>query len=349
MTAISTSANPDQDLKATIARIADGAILSADEAEAAFDVIMSGNATPAQIGAFLVGLRVRGETVDEIAAAAKVMRAKATKVDAPAGAMDTCGTGGDGAGTYNISTAVAFVLAAHDIPIAKHGNRALSSKSGTSQVLEALGVNLDVTPEQVSHCVREAGIGFMFAPAHHSAMKHVGPIRVELGIRTIFNLLGPLSNPAGAPYQLLGVFASEWTEPLAHVLNNLGSTAAWVVHGSDGLDELTTTGPSHVSQLKDGKVTNFTITPEDAGLPLAQTSDLVGGDPAHNAAALTKLLDGEKNAYRDIVLLNAAAGLIVAGKASDLKDGAAKAAAAIDNGSAKARLAALVTLSNEGK
>lgn len=340
------SAAPNDGLKSTIARIADGAILSADEAEQAFNVIMSGDATPAQIGAFLVGLRVRGETVEEIAAAAKVMRAKATKVSAPANAMDTCGTGGDGKGTYNISTAVSFVLAAHDIPIAKHGNRALSSKSGTSQVLEALGVNIDVTPEQVSQSVAEAGIGFMYAPAHHGAMKHVGPIRVELGIRTVFNLLGPLSNPASAPYQVLGVFAQEWTNPLANVLKSLGSKSAWVVHGSDGLDELTTTGPSYVSQLKDGVVTDFTITPDDAGLPIADEDSLVGGDPEHNAKALRSVLNGDKGPYRDIVLLNAAAGLIVAGKASDLKDGAQKAAAAIDDGLAMARLDALVNVTN---
>jgi len=336
----------DDGLKATIARIADGAILTAEEAEAAFDVIMSGNATPAQIGAFLVGLRVRGETVDEIAAAAKVMRAKATKVSAPDNAMDTCGTGGDGMGTYNISTAVAFILAANDIPIAKHGNRALSSKSGTSQVLEALGVNIDLTADQVSQCVADAGIGFMYAPAHHGAMKHVGPIRVELGIRTIFNLIGPLSNPASAPYQVMGVFAKQWVNPLANVLKSLGSKSAWVVHGSDGLDELTTTGPSYVSQLKDGTVTDFTITPADAGLPIADPASLVGGDPDHNAAAMTALFDGTPSAYRDIVVLNAAAGLIVAGKAADLKQGADIAAQTIDNGQAKARLAALVAASN---
>jgi len=289
-------------LKPVLAKVADGNTLGADEAEAAFDIIMSGDATDAQIGAFLMALRVRGETVDEITGAVRTMRAKALAVKAPDGAIDVVGTGGDGSGTYNISTAAAIVVAACGVPVAKHGNRALSSKSGAADVLAALGVNLDADMALVERSISEAGIGFLMAPRHHSAMKYVGPARVEMGTRTIFNLLGPLSNPAGVKRQFTGVFARDWIEPLANVLKNLGCEAAWVVHGSDGLDEMTTTGPTYVAELKNGKVKTFEVTPEDAGLPTARPADLKGADAQHNADALTAVLDGAEGAYRDVVL-----------------------------------------------
>ncbi len=335
------------DFKSLIAKVADGHALSSGDAEAAFDAMMSGDATSGQIGAFLMALRVRGETIDEITAGAKIMRSKAVHVPAPANAIDTCGTGGDASGTYNISTAASFAVAACGVPVAKHGNKALSSKSGSAEVLEKLGVKLDISPEQIRRCIDEAGIGFMFAPAHHSAMKHVGPTRAELGTRTIFNLLGPLSNPAGAKFQVVGVFDHKWVEPLAHVLKNLGSTRVWVMHGSDGLDELTTTGPSWVAELKDGNVSTFEVTPDEVGLPRASAADLKGGDPDENTAALRRLLDGETGPYRDIVALNAAASLVVAGKASTLKDGVQIAGDAIASGAAKAALDKLVAVSNE--
>lgn len=334
------------DLKPLIAKVADGKALSREDAEAAFNVMMSGEATPSQIGGFLMGLRIRGETVDEIAGAVSVMRSKMVPVAAPADAIDIVGTGGDNSGSYNISTATALVVAGCGVPVAKHGNRSLSSKSGAADVLMKLGINIDATPEKISECIAKAGIGFMFAPAHHSAMRHVGPTRVELGTRTIFNILGPLSNPAGVKRQMIGVFAHHWVERLAKVLKALGSEKIWVAHGSDGLDELTTTGTSHVSELKDGVIKTFTISPEDAGLPLAEAADLKGGDPDYNAAALRALLDGERNAYRDIVLLNAAASLMVADKADTLKDGATMAADAIDSGAALKRLQTLVSVSN---
>ena len=333
-------------LKPLIGKAADGNALSQAEATEAFDIIMSGNATPAQIGGFLMSLRVRGETVDEITGAATTMRAKALKVKAPVGAMDIVGTGGDGSGSYNISTAAAIVTAACGVPIAKHGNRNLSSKSGASDVLSALGVNLDAGLEQVERAIAEAGIGFLMAPLYHGAMKHVGGPRVELGTRTIFNLLGPLTNPAGVKRQFSGAFSRDWIVPMATVLGNLGSEKAWVVHGSDGLDELTTTGPSFVAELKDGQVTEFEVTPEDAGLPVASPEDLKGGDPQANADALTAVLAGESGAYRDVTLYNTAAALLIADKVGDLKDGVAMAAAAIDDGSAKKTLAKLVELTN---
>lgn len=335
------------DFKSLIAKVADGHALSSGDAEAAFDAMMSGEATSGQIGAFLMALRVRGETVDEITAGAKIMRSKAVQVPAPANAIDTCGTGGDASGTYNISTAASFAVAACGIPVAKHGNKALSSKSGSAEVLEKLGVKLDIGPDQIRRCIDQAGIGFMFAPAHHSAMKHVGPTRAELGTRTIFNLLGPLSNPAGAKFQVVGVFDDKWVEPLAYVLKNLGSTRVWVMHGSDGLDELTTTGPSRVAELKDGNVSTFEVTPEEVGLPRAATADLKGGDPDENTAALRRLLEGESGPYRDIVALNAAASLVVAGKAPTLKDGVQMAGDAIASGAAKSALDKLVAVSNE--
>src|SRR6516164_1115349 len=266
------------DFKGLIAKVAGGKALSRAEAEAAFDVMMSGEATPSQMGGFIMALRVRGETVDEIAGAVSTMRAKMLRVEAPADAIDVVGTGGDAAGTYNISTTTALVVAGAGVPVAKHGNRALSSKSGAADVLAALGVKIDLGPEAVGRCIREAGIGFMFAPAHHSAMKHVGPTRVELGTRTIFNLLGPLSNPAGVRRQMVGVFSRQWVEPLAHVLKNLGSVRAFVVHGSDGLDEITTSGPTAVAALEHGAVTTFDIAPEDVGLARVRPEALRGGD-----------------------------------------------------------------------
>ncbi|NQV80326.1 MAG: anthranilate phosphoribosyltransferase, partial [Alphaproteobacteria bacterium] len=324
-----------------------GGTLSEAEAARAFDIMMSGEATAAQIGAFLMGLRQRGETVTEIAGGVRVMRAKALTIDAPDGAIDTVGTGGDAAGTYNISTAVAFVVAANGVPVAKHGNRALSSKSGAADVLTELGVNVDCDMALVQKSLREAGICFMMAPRHHGAMRHVGPARVEMGIRTIFNLLGPLANPAGVKRQLTGVFAKEWVEPIARVLANLGTERAWIVHGHDGLDEITTTGPSWVAELDKGQITTFEITPEDAGLPRATINDLKGADPATNALALSAVLDGHPGAYRDIVLFNAAGALIVAGKAKELKEGVTLAAAAIDNGKARAVLQHLIAVTNE--
>ncbi|MER2605979.1 MAG: anthranilate phosphoribosyltransferase [Siculibacillus sp.] len=334
------------DLKALIGKVATGATLTREEARIAFDVMMSGAATPAQIGGFLMALRVRGETVDEITGAVEVMREKMLRVEAPADAIDIVGTGGDGSGSWNVSTASAFVAAGCGVPVAKHGNRALSSKSGAADVLVALGVEINLTPEKIAACVREAGVGFMFAPAHHSAMKHVGPARVELGTRTAFNLLGPLSNPAGVSRQMTGVFARAWVEPIAHVLARLGSAAAWVVHGSDGLDEITVTGETHVAELKDGRVSTFVVTPESVGLSRHGPEALKGGDAAHNAEALRAMLGGAGGAYRDIVLLNTGAALVVAGKAAALAEGVSLAAAAIDSGRALARLDALVAVSN---
>jgi anthranilate phosphoribosyltransferase len=333
------------DFKTHIAKVASGGSLTFEEARSAFDIVMSGEATPSQIGGFLMALRVRGETVEEISGAVATMRAKMLTVEAPADAIDIVGTGGDASGSYNVSTAAAFVAAGAGIPVAKHGNRALSSRSGAADTLAALGVNIEAVPAQISACIREAGVGFMFAPSHHSAMRHVGPTRVELGTRTIFNLLGPLSNPAGVKRQLVGVFSPEWVEPLAHVLKGLGTEAAWVVHG-DGLDELTTAGPTKVAELRDGKVRSFEILPEDAGLPRVEPADLKGGDAVRNAEALRAVLDGVKGPYRDIVLLNAGAAILVAGKADSLKDGIAAAEASIDSGKARAALTKLADVSN---
>jgi len=334
------------DFKSLIGVVANGKALTAEQAEAAFDTMMSGNATPSQMGAFLMALRVRGETVAEITGAVRAMRAKMTRIEAPEGAIDTCGTGGDAAGTWNISTAAAIVVAACGVPVAKHGNRGLSSKSGAADVLGALGVNVDADMALVQQALWDAHICFMMAPRHHSAMRHVGPTRVELGTRTIFNLMGPLSNPAGAKRQLTGVFSRAWIAPMAEVLGKLGAERAWVVHGSDGIDELTSTGPSYVAEWKDGKVTTFEVTPEEAGLPRAIAADLKGGDPATNALALNALLDGHPGAYRDVVLYNSAAALLVAGKVATLRAGIGMAAAAIDSGKARATLAKLVAITN---
>jgi anthranilate phosphoribosyltransferase len=336
------------DLKHYVSRVAGGAPLPRADAEAAFEIIMSGEATPAQIGAFLMALRVRGETVDEITGAVTVLRGKMTRVEAPAGAIDIVGTGGDASGTFNISTASALVLAGAGVAVAKHGNRALTSRSGAADVLAALGVNIELGPEAISRCITEAGVGFMFAPMFHSSFRHVGPARAELGTRTVFNLLGPLCNPASVASQVIGVFDGAWAEPLAHVLRNLGAESIWIVHGSDGLDELTTTGPTQVAQLKDGEITSFEVTPEDAGLARAVPEALKGGDAETNAAAIRRLLAGEAGAFRDIVLLNAGAGLIVAGRAGELKEAAALAAEAIDSGAALTALERLVAASNTG-
>lgn len=334
------------DLKEIIAIIANGSFLSREQARNAFNIIMSGEATPSQIGGFLMALRVRGETVEEITGAVEVMRAKMLRVDAPTDAIDIVGTGGDGTGTYNISTASVFVAAGCGLKIAKHGNRALSSKSGAGDILSELGIKLDITPEQITHCIETAGVGFMFAPQHHAAMRFVGPSRVELGTRTIFNLLGPLSNPAGTTRMLIGVFDRSWVEPLAHVLNNLGTQSAWVVHGCDGMDEVTTTGPTYVAELKNGNITTFDITPQQAGLPVADFEDLKGGSPEYNAIALRELLDGKRSAYRDIVVMNVAAALVMCEGAGSLDEGARMAEQAIDEGRAQNALNALVSTSN---
>jgi anthranilate phosphoribosyltransferase len=334
------------DFKALIARVASGASLTRQEAAAAFDRMMSGEATPSQMGGLLMALRVRGETVDEITGAVITMRAKMLGVKAPPDAIDVVGTGGDASGSFNISTCAAFIVAGAGTPVAKHGNRALSSKSGAADVLGALGVKIDLAPEQVGQCIAEAGIGFMFAPAHHPAMKNVGPTRVELGTRTIFNLLGPLSNPAGVKRQMVGTFSKHWVEPMAQVLKNLGSDSIWVVHGSDGLDEITTAGPTSVAALEGGQIRTFEVTPEDAGLPRVQPGALRGGDGEANAKTLLDVLKGKTSAYRDVSLLNAGAALIVAGKAKTLKDGVALAAKSVDSGEAEGRLQRLIKVSN---
>ena len=344
------------DLKPFIAKVATGAELTREEARDAFDILMSGAATASQIGGLLMAMRVRGETVDEITGAVASMRARMTPVSVPAElagqAIDIVGTGGDASGTYNISTTTAFVVAGAGVPVAKHGNRALSSKSGAGDVLAALGVKLDIDPDRIARCIGEAGIGFMFAPGHHPAMRHVGPTRVELGTRTIFNLLGPLSNPAGVGRYMLGVFDRAWVEPIARVLANLGVEAAWVVHGSfgdaGGLDEISTAGPTHVAELRDGAVRTFDVTPDDFGLATARPDDLKGGTGEENARALRAVLAGETGAYRDCVLANAAAALIVAGRTGDLVDGVRLAAESIDSGAAARALASLIAVSNDG-
>jgi len=307
--------------------------------------MMSGEATPSQMGALLMALRVRGETVDEITGAVTTMRAKMLGVKAPPNAIDVVGTGGDASGSFNISTCAAFIVAGAGVPVAKHGNRAQSSKSGAADVLGALGVNIEQTPDGVARCIAEAGIGFMFAPSHHPAMKNVGPTRVELGTRTIFNLLGPLSNPASVKRQMIGTFSKHWIEPMAQVLNNLGSECVWVVHGSDGLDEITTSGPTSVAALENGKVRTFEITPEEVGLPRIKPEALKGGDASENAQALLDVLKGKKGAFRDVSIINAAAALVVAGKAKTLKEGAALAAQSIDSGEAEGRLDRLIAIS----
>ncbi|MBU2328273.1 MAG: anthranilate phosphoribosyltransferase [Alphaproteobacteria bacterium] len=332
-------------LKPFIAKIAARQPLTRQEASDAFEILMSGEASMAQVGGFLMGLRVRGETVDEIAGAVSIMRQKMVPVDAPEDAIDIVGTGGDGTNTYNISTLAALIVAGAGVPVAKHGNRALSSKSGTADALSQLGVKLDIEPDLISRCIREAGIGFMFAQLHHPAMRHVGPARVELGARTIFNIVGPLSSPARVKKQLFGVYAPEWLIPGAEALRDLGLTSAWVVHGS-GLDEITTTGPSHVAELKDGDIRSFELSPDDFGVETVSLDAIRGGDGAVNAAALRDVLGGAKTAYRDVALCNAAASLIVAGKAQDVTEGMHLANQSLDTGSAARALETLVTISN---
>jgi anthranilate phosphoribosyltransferase len=336
------------EFKALIGKVATGATLGRDEAAGAFEQMMAGEATPSQMGALLMALRVRGETVDEITGAVTTMRSKMLRVDAPPDAIDVVGTGGDASGSFNISTCAAIIVAGAGVPVAKHGNRALSSKSGAADVLAALGVNIDLNPEQIGRCIHEAGIGFMFAPSHHPAMKNVGPTRVELGTRTIFNLLGPLSNPAGVRRQMVGVFSKQWTEPLAHVLKNLGADRAWVVHGSDGLDEITTSGPTTVSALENGAVRTFEISPDQVGLPRVKPEALRGGDAMVNAKAVEEVLEGKNTPFRDVALLNAAAALVVAGKAKDLKAGFDLAVQSVDSGEAEGRLNRLIVVSNDG-
>ena len=334
------------DLKSIIAKVATGATLSREEAASAFDRMMSGEATPSQLGGLLMALRVRGETIDEITGAVSAMRAKMLRVEAPADAIDVVGTGGDGSGSVNVSTCAAFIVAGAGVPVAKHGNRALSSRSGAADVLSALGVRIDISPQQVSRSVSEAGIGFMFAPAHHPAMKNVNPTRVELATRTIFNLLGPLSNPAGVTRQMVGVFSRQWVLPLAQVLKNLGSESVWVVHGSDGLDEITLTGPTFVAALEKGTIRSFEVSPEDVGLKRVAGEALKGGDADANARALRSVLEGLASPYRDVALFNAAAALVVAGRAKDLREGVALGTKSLDTGTAAARLKRLIAVSN---
>ncbi|MEZ5816693.1 MAG: anthranilate phosphoribosyltransferase [Hyphomicrobiaceae bacterium] len=337
---------PAQTLKILIQKVSTGASLTPDEIRAALEIMTDGHATQAQMGAFLMALRVRGETVEELTGAAQMMRARMVRVEAPAGAVDIVGTGGDSHGTYNVSTCASLVVAGTGTHVAKHGNRSVSSISGASDVLAALGVKLDVGPAKVAQAIGEAGVGFMWAPMHHPAMKHWAPVRAELGIRTLFNLLGPISNPAGVTRQVVGVFARQWVEPIAHVLRELGAEHVWVVHGHDGLDELTTTGATDVAELKDGRIEVFEVTPLDAGLAPAKLSDLKGGDAPTNARAIRAVLAGETGPFRDIVLLNAAAALVVAGKASNLPNGVELAARSIESGAAARALERLVAVSN---
>lgn len=346
MTSAPAAATAATDLKGLIAVVAQGKALSRSQAEEAFSIIMAGEATPAQIGGFLMALRVRGETVDEITAAVKVMRERMLKIEAPEDAIDVCGTGGDNAGTLNISTAVAIICAACGVKVAKHGNRAASSKSGAADVLAALGVNIDADPALLQKALWEVGTCFLWAPKHHSAMRHVGPSRVELGTRTIFNLMGPMSSPASVKRQLIGVFSPQWLEPMAQVLKNLGTEHAWLVHGNDGLDEITTTTSTQVVELKNGALQKFEISPEQFGLPRAAPADIKGGDPAANAQAMRYLFEGATGAYRNIVVLNAAAALVIAGKTPDIPGGLALAAEALDFGRARHVLDELVKTTN---
>lgn len=332
-------------LKPLIAAACEGP-LTTEQATHAFEILFNGDATPSQIGGFLMALRTRGETVTEYAAASRAMRARCNPVTAPAGAIDIVGTGGDGKGTLNISTATAFVVAGAGVPVAKHGNRNLSSKSGSADALGQMGVNVMVPPPIVEEALREAGIGFMMAPIHHPAMKHVAPTRTELGTRTIFNILGPLTNPASVKRQLTGAFSREIIRPMAETLQVLGSEAAWLVHGSDGTDELSICGVSWVAALQDGMVSEFEIHPEDAGLPVHQFEGIIGGTPAENGLAFRALLGGETGAYRDAVLLNSAAAIKIAGKADSLRDGVEIARASIDSGAALRTVEALARITS---
>ena len=335
-------------IRETIQKVVDGQDLTERETVDTMNEIMSGEATPAQVASFITALRIKGETIEEITGAARVMREKSTKIHTKHPfVIDTCGTGGDGAHTFNISTTSAFVVAGTGIPVAKHGNRAASSQSGGADVLKALGINIEIGPEQVGACIDDVGIGFLFAVTLHGAMKYaIGPRR-EIGIRTIFNALGPLTNPAGAQAQVLGVYAPTLTEPLAHVLKNFGTHRAFVVHGGDGLDEITTTATTQVSELADGEVNTYTLDPRGLGIPTAQPSDLKGGTPEENAEMTLSVLRGEKGTKRDIVLLNAAAAIVAGGKAEDITAGLAAAAESVDSGRALEKLEGLKAKSNE--
>lgn len=332
--------------KPILAKVATGQPLSIFEAQSAFDLLLSGEVTHAQAGAFLMGLRVRGETVDEITGAVEAMRARMLRIDAPEGAIDVVGTGGDQAGTWNISTLASLIVAACGVTVAKHGNRAASSRSGAADVLGALGVKIGLDKDGLERCLSEAGIAFMFAPTHHASIRHVMPVRTEIGTRTLFNLLGPMSNPAGVKRQLVGVFAKSWTRPVAETLKALGSERVWVVCGSDGIDEITTTGPTHVTALENGAIREFEITPEEAGLSPAEPEALKGAEAMVNAGALMRVLAGEKTAYRDIGVLNAAAALCIADKAKNLADGAKLAAHVLDDGAVLQTLRKLIAASN---
>ncbi|MEJ2125271.1 MAG: anthranilate phosphoribosyltransferase [Alphaproteobacteria bacterium] len=341
-----TTATAEERFRPQLEKVASGAALSEDEAAAAFDAIMEGGIPEVQLAGFLVAMKARGETVDEITGAVRTMRAKMKTVTAPSGAVDIVGTGGDAKGTYNVSTASAFVLAGGGVPVAKHGNRAVSSKSGAADVLESLGVNLAMTPDVAERCLTEAGVAFLFAPTYHPAMRFAVPVRKELKLRTIFNLLGPMSNPASTKRQVIGVFSGAWVRPMAEVMQRLGAEHIWVVHGSDGLDELSTTGPTQVAELKDGKIREFTVSPADAGVARVQLADILCGQAGESADAMRALFAGEPGPFRDIVLLNAGAGFVVAGKAETLAEGAKLAAASIDEGKAAAALEKLVAASN---
>ncbi len=329
-----------------LGELADGGTLGAEQAEVAFEQIMAGSVDPLQLSAFLMALRVRGETVDEIIGGAKVLRNRVLSLKAPAGAVDTCGTGGDGIGTYNISTAAAIVTAAAGAVVAKHGNRSVSSKSGSADVLKTLGANFDIEVGDHEESLKRFGFTFMFAPAHHHAMKHVAPVRAALKLRTIFNLIGPLSNPAKTKHQILGVYDKRWLRPMAKVLRALGSKHVWVVHGEDGLDELTVTGKTFVAELKDGDISEFEVLPADAGLSVSPLESLKGGEAQENALAIKALLEGNTSSYRDIVILNSAAALLVSGVVENLADGAERAASAIDSGTAKSLLADWIAFTN---
>ena len=330
-----------------IQTITSGAVAPQAEMEDAFDIIMDGTASPAQMAAFMVGLKMRGEAVSDITAGAAVLRRRCVSISAPDGAMDIVGTGGDSHATYNISTATAFVVAGCGVPVAKHGNKAVSSLSGAADVLSSLGITLDCPMEQIEQALRDAGICFLMAPRHHAAMRHVGPIRAELKIRTIFNLLGPLSNPAFVQHMLIGTYQSSWCRPFAEALQALGTRSAWVVHGADGLDELSTTGVNQITALKDGAITQFELSPADFGLATASLADIKGGTPDQNAAALRSVLAGETGAYRDIVLMNAAAALMAAGRAEAIEGAMAMATSSIDTGAAARALAGLVSATNQ--
>lgn len=333
-------------MKDLIAKVASGTALSAEDSASAFDSLTSGEATAAQIGAFLMALRVRGETDAEITGAARALRAKMIRVETPPEAIDIVGTGGDESGSYNISTCAALIVAGTGVPVAKHGNRALSSRCGAADVLGALGVRVGLDAAAVERCVREAGIGFMFAPSHHPALSHVGQARQELGTRTVFNLLGPLINPADVRQHLVGVYSPRWVEPVARVLGELGSIRAYVVHGSDGLDEITAAGTTLIAELAGGTVRTFEITPEEAGVQRAPAGALKGGDATENSVALREVLSGKPGPYRDAAILNAGAALVVADRAQTIADGVALAARSVDSGEAAARLDRLITVSN---